>query len=57
MAKKGTRLDIGLVCSECSSFNYITERSKINTPEKLSLKKYCHVCRKQTKHKETQQLK
>lgn len=57
MAKKGNRLIVGLLCSECNSFNYITERNRVNTTEKLALKKYCRKCRKRTDHKETQKLK
>ena len=55
--KKGPRQDFGLKCTECGRFNYITERNKVNTEEKLSLKKYCKTCRKTTVHKETQKLK
>jgi len=35
----------------------VTTRNKINTPEKLELKKYCRYCRKRTAHKETEKLK
>lgn len=55
--KKGPRQAYGLKCSECGHFNYITERNKVNTPEKLKLKKYCKWCRKRTVHKETSKLK
>lgn len=58
MAKKGgQRIKIGLVCSTCKNRNYVTTRNKINTPEKLELKKYCRYCRKKTAHKETEKLK
>jgi len=57
MAKKGPRQLIGLVCQACQSRNYITEKNKTNTPEKLELKKYCKKCRKVTVHKETSKLK
>jgi large subunit ribosomal protein L33 len=57
MAKKGPRQIIALVCSVCKNQNYITERNKINRPEKLVLKKYCKWCRKVTEHKETSKLK
>ncbi len=58
MAKKGEhRVKIGLVCTVCKSRNYITERNKINTTEKLVLKKFCNFCRKTTDHKETEKLK
>jgi len=57
MAKKGARIIVGLICKTCNRQNYITERNKINTPEKLNLKKYCSHCKKITEHKETQKLK
>jgi len=57
MAKKGARQLFGLVCSVCKTQNYITEKNKTNTEEKLALKKYCKHCRKTTEHKETQKLK
>lgn len=52
MAKKGPRISVTLECSECKSQNYITERNRTNTPEKLELKKFCKNCRKITMHKE-----
>jgi large subunit ribosomal protein L33 len=55
--KKGPRIIVGLKCSECGKFNYITERNKVNTSEKLKLRKYCKKCRKHTEHKETSKLK
>jgi len=57
MAKKGNRILVGLVCSICKNRNYITEKNKINSPEKLSLKKYCSRCGKSTTHKEVGKLK
>lgn len=59
MAKKGKgpRMILGLKCADCGAFNYITERNKVNTPDKLELKKYCKRCRKHTAHKETSKLK
>lgn len=58
MAKKGDhRATLGLVCSVCKNRNYLTERNKINTPDKLVLKKFCRHCRKRTDHKETDKLK
>jgi len=57
MAKKGNRLLVALVCSQCQSQNYITEKNKINTPDPLVLKKYCRRCRKKTVHKERKKLK
>lgn len=56
MAKKGSRVLIGLVCEVCSRQNYVTEKNKINTVGSLKLKKYCGFCRKQTVHKERKSL-
>lgn len=57
MANKGNRLMIGLLCIECNSLNYMTERNRVNTPDKLKMDKYCSKCRKKTAHKETQKFK
>lgn len=56
MAKKEQRILFGLVCSVCKSQNYVSMRNKINTTEKLVLKKYCRHCRKHTEHKEKAKL-
>ena len=57
MAKKGEhRVKVGLVCSVCKNRNYVTTRNKINTVEKLLLKKFCKHCKKRTEHKETEKL-
>ena len=58
MAKKGgARIKLGLVCTVCKSRNYIVSRNKLNTPEKLTLNKFCNHCRKVQPHKETEKLK
>ncbi|MBI2007243.1 MAG: 50S ribosomal protein L33 [Candidatus Blackburnbacteria bacterium] len=57
MAKKGARQLLGLVCSVCKRQNYTTEKNKTNTPDKLTLQKFCKKCRRYTEHKETQKLK
>ena len=57
MAKKGTRIKVGLDCKVCKRRNYITSRNKINTPEKLTMVKYCRNCKKKTEHKEVEKLK
>lgn len=54
--KKGARINYGFQCSTCKSQNYITERNKINTPDKLESNKYCSVCKKHTIHKEMKRL-
>ncbi len=56
MAKKEQRIIVALVCSVCKSQNYLTQRSKMNTPDKLKLAKYCRRCRKHTEHKESGKL-
>ena len=55
--KKGPRQYFGLKCTVCKNFNYLTERNKLNSTEKLKLKKYCKHCKKVTEHKETAKLK
>ncbi len=56
MAKKSTRVLFGLVCTECGTMNYVSEKSKINTQEPIALTKYCPVCKKHTEHKEKKKL-
>jgi large subunit ribosomal protein L33 len=57
MAKKESRVVFHLVCTECNSQNYISEKSKRNTPDKLEFKKYCPKDKKVTIHKESQKMK
>lgn len=58
MAKKGEhRVKLGLTCTVCKNRNYVTTRNKINTAEKLLLKKFCNSCRAVKEHKETEKLK
>ena len=58
MASKGEqRVKIALICTVCKNRNYITTRNKVNTPEKIKLKKFCKHCRKVTEHRETEKLK
>ena len=58
MAKKGNRILILLECSACKERNYITEKNKMNDPEKVEdLNKFCKRCKKHTPHKEQQRLK
>ena len=61
MAKKskGARVKITMACMECKERdgierrNYDTEKNKKNDNERLEMNKYCPVCKKTTKHKET----
>ena len=63
--KKGPRQIVGLKCSECNMFGYVTEFNKINEQLKkqttnestFPLNKYCSVCRKHTEHKQAKKLK
>ena len=58
MAKKGEhRITIGLTCIICKNRNYVSTKNKMETPEKLKLKKFCKHCRKVTEHKEVEKLK
>ena len=41
------------VCEECLSRNYTVKRNKLNTPERMIIKKFCPKCNKHTIHKET----
>ncbi len=56
MAKKEQRLTIAMICTVCKSQNYMTQRNKINTTEKLKLRKFCPTCKKHQEHKETGKL-
>lgn len=56
MAKKGSRIQVGLICEVCKSLNYVIEKNKLNTTSALKLKKYCRKCKKHQIHKETKKL-
>ena len=56
MAKKGSRVLVGLVCEVCNKQNYVTEKNKVNMTTTLKIKKYCNRCRKRTIHKEKKKL-
>ena len=56
MAKKGSRVLLGLVCEVCGKQNYVTQKNKVNTTEPLKLQKYCNQCRKKAVHKEKKKL-
>jgi len=46
------RVDIWLVCGECSARNYRGTRKSGPSMKKLQLRKFCPKCRKHTTHKE-----
>ncbi|MDP2913665.1 MAG: 50S ribosomal protein L33 [Candidatus Omnitrophota bacterium] len=39
-------------CTQCKNRNHSSTKNKKKNPDKLELKKFCHVCRKHTLHKE-----
>lgn len=43
---------VKLVCTECGSENYYTDKNKKNTQTRLEMKKYCPKERKVTVHRE-----
>lgn len=54
MAKKTLkRKTIGLSCENCSQRHYYSTKNTQNTPDKISLKKYCPTTRSVTTHTET----
>ena len=55
MAKntKDVRPKITLACTECKQRNYITKKNRRNTPDRISLQKFCPTCGHHTEHRET----
>ena len=53
MARGDVRIAVTLACEECKRRNYQTNKSKRNTPDRITLRKYCRWCRTHTSHKET----
>ncbi|NNC42176.1 MAG: 50S ribosomal protein L33 [Acidimicrobiia bacterium] len=47
------RPPITLECTECRERNYVTNKNKTNTRERLELKKFCSRCRAHQLHRET----
>ena len=56
MAKKSSRILVGMTCVVCGKQNYVLEKNKINTTEALKLSRYCNKCKKHTDHKEKKKL-
>ncbi|HEX8923454.1 MAG TPA: 50S ribosomal protein L33 [Patescibacteria group bacterium] len=56
-AKKSPRILIALVCTKCGAQNYLTEKNKTNTTDKLTFNKYCNWCKERLPHKESTKLK
>lgn len=56
---KGTRLIITIECTECRKLEnskgvsrYITTKNRKNTPERITLNKFCYFCGKHQMFKE-----
>jgi large subunit ribosomal protein L33 len=56
-AKKGNRVIIGLACEETGLRAYVTQKNRINTREKLRLKKYNPLLKRHTWFSEAKKLK
>ncbi|MDA7810596.1 50S ribosomal protein L33 [Flavobacteriaceae bacterium] len=58
MAKKGNRVQVILECTEhknsglAGTSRYITTKNKKNTPDRLEIKKFNPIMKKNTVHKE-----
>ncbi len=65
MASSQNREPVGLTCTVCGNFNYITSYNKTNEllkeqqgeDETFPLKKFCPRCNKRTDHKAVKSLK
>jgi len=53
VAKSDKRPGITLACEQCKRRNYQTTKNKVNTRDRLQLKKYCAWCGSHTDHRET----
>ena len=58
MAKKGNRIQVILECTEHKNSGlpgtsrYITTKNKKNDPERMEIKKFNHIMKRMTVHKE-----
>jgi len=46
------RITFLMRCTVCGEENYLTEKNKKNTPDRIEHNKFCPKCRKQTLHRE-----
>ncbi|MDA1298265.1 MAG: 50S ribosomal protein L33 [Chloroflexi bacterium] len=44
-SKNAIRTIITLECGECKTYTYHSEKNKRNTPDRISLSKFCPRCR------------
>lgn len=56
MAKKSSRIKVGLKCEETGHVMYVTNKNKVNTTEPLRLRKYNKILRKHVWYKETKDI-
>jgi ribosomal protein L33 len=52
-SKTGQRIAVTLACQDCKRRNYQSNKSRRNTPDRVSLSKYCRWCGRHTEHRET----
>jgi len=55
--KKGNRVLIGLACEKTGARLYVTQKNRVNTREKLRLKKFNPLLKKHTWFSEVKRLK
>ena len=53
VAKSDKRPGVTMACEQCKRRNYQTTKNKVNTRDRLQLKKYCPWCSSHTDHRET----
>jgi len=53
VGKTGQRIAVTLACQDCKRRNYQSNKSRRNTPDRVSLSKYCRWCGRHTEHRET----
>ncbi|NUQ38863.1 MAG: 50S ribosomal protein L33 [Caldilineales bacterium] len=53
MAKKGNRVLVTLLCTECKERNYLTSKNRRSQTGRMEQNKYCPRCRTHRLHRET----
>ncbi len=52
MARKNAVRTLVQLSCECGTHTYHTEKNRRNTPDRITLKKYCPVCRRRSEYRE-----
>ena len=52
MARKNAVRTLVQLSCECGIHTYHTEKNRRNTPDRITLKKYCPVCRRRSEYRE-----